>query len=191
MDDKVRRAIVEDLLPLYNDGLLSEETTRWLEEEAKENAEIQQLVSQSQQPLPKVEIESRIDHEKMFKRIHRKLSIYQIIFVAISFFLAINTSILNESFGFILWYTVLGLVTYLFYKDMKTVFLISFPPIFVWSVGNSITEYIHGELIDVTWIQFVFDTGLAAVWMSLIHYAFALIGCVIGLLIRKLRDEDD
>ncbi len=66
----------------------------------------------------------------MFKQIHRKLSMYQMIFIGVSFLLAVQTSLLNESLGFILWYTVLGLLSYLFYKDVKLVFLIAFVPTF-------------------------------------------------------------
>jgi hypothetical protein len=134
------RSIIEDLLPLYHEGLLREETVKWLEEQINRNEDYQDLFHLSQRPLPKKEIKSKMDNDEMFKKISRKLTIYQMIFVGISFFLAIQTSLLNESFGFILWYTVLGFITYTFYRDMKIVFLISFIPILVWAMGLSIHD---------------------------------------------------
>ena len=45
--DKPVRSIIEDLLPLYHEGLLSEETTQWLEEQVKGDEELQSLVAQT------------------------------------------------------------------------------------------------------------------------------------------------
>jgi hypothetical protein len=46
MDRNVTRSIIEDLLPLYSEGLLREETVRWLEQQARDNPEYQQLLEQ-------------------------------------------------------------------------------------------------------------------------------------------------
>ncbi len=48
---KPTKAIIEDLLPLYHEGLLSEETTKWLEEEANQNKDYQRLLSLSERQL--------------------------------------------------------------------------------------------------------------------------------------------
>ncbi|MFS0863931.1 hypothetical protein [Fredinandcohnia sp. 179-A 10B2 NHS] len=188
--DKHVQSIVEDLLPLYNEGLLSETTTEWLEKQIKGNEELEKIVKQSSTPLVKEEIESPVEHDKMIKAIKRKLSIYQLIFVGLSFYLAINTSILNESFGFILWYAVLGVVTFLFYKDMKIVFYISVLPIFIWSIGGSISDYVNGQ-IDHTqsFIKFLLQTTAGSFFLAMIHYLFALIGSVMGLLILKIKER--
>ncbi|XBO86762.1 hypothetical protein AAGG52_05255 [Bacillus licheniformis] len=135
MKDK-ERSIFKDLLPLYHEGLLSKETAEWIEEAAENDEELQKLLKMTEAELPKEQIESSVHESQMFKRINRKLSLYQLLFTAISFFLAIHTSLLNESFGFILWYAVLGLAVYLFYRDMKLVMLLSFAPIFIWGVGD-------------------------------------------------------
>ncbi len=123
--DKHVGHIVEDLLPLYQEGLLSDATKEWIEEQMEKNEELQKLAKVLQNPLEKEEIPetSESDRDKMFKKINRRLSLYQIIFVGLSFLLAIKTALINDSFGFILWYTILGLLIYLFYSDMKMVFL--------------------------------------------------------------------
>ncbi|MCH1625635.1 hypothetical protein [Fredinandcohnia quinoae] len=188
--DKQIRSIIEDLLPLYNEGLLSEETTNWLEEQVKRNDDFQNLLKHTVEPLEKEAINTTIEHEKMMKRINRKLSIYQIIFVAISFFLAIKTSILNESFGFILWYAVLGLLTYLFYKDFKIVLYISLLPIFIWSLGSNLTDYQSGNIDDnQTFSVFFFMSMVGSLLLSLIHFIFALLGSMMGFLIIKIKER--
>lgn len=187
--DKPVRSIIEDLLPLYHEGLLSEETTRWLEEQVKKDKELQALVAQTSRPLQNEEIESTVDHEQMIRKIKRKLSVYQLIFMAISFFLAIKTSMLNESFGFVLWYAVLGVLGYLFYKDMKIVFLISFIPIFIWSVGINIGDYLEGHVPGMTFPSYLISSFMGSLMIALIHFLFAFIGCIIGFLILKIKEE--
>lgn len=188
--DKHVRSIIEDLLPLYNEGLLSEDTTKWLEEQVEKSEELAMLVSQTNIPLEKEKIESPVDHDRMIKGIKRRLSIYQIIFVGISFFLAIHTSLLNESFGFILWYAVLGLLTYLFYKDMKIVFYISFIPMFIWSLGGNLSDYYAGHIDhSAQFVSFFFQSVGGSILLAMIHYGFALVGNLIALLIRKIWER--
>ncbi len=186
--DKYVRSIIEDLLPLYNEDLLSEKTTEWFDAQVAKDPELQKIVEQTNRPLEKIEIKSTVEPDKMFKNIKRKLSIYQLIFMAISFYLAINTSLLNDSFGFIFWYTVLGTVTYLFYKDMKIVFYISMLPIFIWSIGGNIAEYRAGHIdTSVSTMTYVFQSLTISFFTGLIHYLFALIGSLIGLLLIKIK----
>ncbi|MBP3040655.1 hypothetical protein J9303_14280 [Bacillaceae bacterium Marseille-Q3522] len=189
MDNRIH-SIIKDLLPLYNEGLLSEETTKWIEEQTSKSEELKELVSMSKRLLKKSEIKSTVDNEKMFKKINQKLSIYQIIFVAISFFLAINTSLLNESFGFILSYTILGCVTYLFYKDIKIVFLLAFIPIFIWSVGADISSYWAEETTELTFIPYLFQILISSFLFTLVHFLFSLLGSLIGWLLLKLKEKD-
>ncbi|MEH7237143.1 hypothetical protein [Bacillus sp. JJ1562] len=190
--DRRKQAIIEDLLPLYNEGLLSAETTTWLEEQIQDNKELQKLVDQSTIPLEKEEIDSPVKHDKMITNIKRRLALYQLIFVGLSFFLAIQTSMLNESFGFILWYAVLGLLTYLFYKDMKIVFYISFIPIFIWSLGGNIGDYLNGDIgSTVSFGKFLLQSAMGSILVTLIHYLFAFIGSMIGFLYLKIRNGED
>lgn len=185
------RSIIEDLLPLYHDGLLNKETTDWLERQLDQNKELQHLVDLSKQSLKKEKIEPTIHQDSAFKAIQRKLSLYQMIFVALSFLLAVNTSILNESFGFILSYTILGLITYFFYKDIRLVLSLSFIPIFIWFLGDSMIQLIRGEIqLDITLAEYVLHTFLGGIFMTGIHAVFALIGSLVALLVIKLREEN-
>lgn len=191
MKDNQTKHIIEDLLPLYEEGLLSAETTAWLEEQAKNNIEYAKLLELSSQALPNTVIKSSVDSTKMFQQINRKLAMYQIIFVALSFLLAINTSLLNESFGFVLWYAVLGVVSFLFYKDFKIVFYLSFLPIFFWSVGTNINDYFNGHYMEgITIFEFLTSSLFGSLVLSVLHFAFALIGALIAWIILKLMERD-
>lgn len=191
MKDKDIRHIIEDLLPLYAEGMLSEETTAWLEKQAKTNEEYGEWLKLAKEDLPQAELESPVDSQKMFQRVNRKLAMFQIIFVSISFLLAVNTALINESFGFILWYTVLGCITYLFYKDWKIVFYISFLPVFFWSIGSDIINYIRGHYLEgTTIVEFITGSLFGSVLVSLIHLLFAIIGCIIAWIIIKLKEGE-
>lgn len=179
--DKRMRAVAEDLLPLYGEGLLSEDTVLWLEEQLDGDEELRKLAELSGKPLAKPEPPPH-DYERMMRGVRRKLAIYQVIFMALSFYLAIRTSLLNESFEFVLWYAVLGLVTYLFYKDMRTVVAVAFVPVFLWSIGSS--------LADMGKAGFVMQI-VGAVWVSLIHFVFAWIGAAIAWLLLRTRGKDE
>lgn len=191
MSEEQIQHIIEDLLPLYEEGLLSPETERWLEEQANRNKDFKNLLTLSKQSLPKASIQSPVDTKKMFQQIHRKLALYQIIFVALSFLLAIQTSLLNDSFGFILWYTVLGFVTFIFYKDMKIVFFISFLPIFLWSMGSNLMIYFNGHFYgEMTVARFFLEFVLGSLMLSIIHFVFAVIGMTIAWLVLKLKERN-
>lgn len=169
-------SIVEDLLPLYTEGLLQEETTVWLEAHLEGCVECRKLAETAFDPVMEKQIPSPINNDKMIAKINFRLSIYQIIFVGISFFLAMQTTLLNESFGFILSYTILGLITYLFYKNIKIVITISFFPVFIWSSWE---------------LFFDFQSMIGSFSIAVIHLIFALIGSAIGALILKLRESEE
>ena len=180
--------IIEDLLPLYNEQLLKEETKQWVEEHLSECESCCSLSKKVKEELPKESFTSSSDSNLMLKKVNRRLSSYQIVFVALSFFFAVKTSMLNSSFEFILWYTVLGLITYLFYRDIKIVFLLAFIPIFLWSVGEGVMDYTSGNYDkSVSFISFLLSCIGSAVFTSVIHYIFAVIGSVMGMLIEKIR----
>lgn len=190
MKDKHVRYIVEDLLPLYEEGLVSDKTKEWIETQLQQDEELKKLAENFHNPLEKEELPkiSEKEQEKIFKNIQRKLSLYQIIFVAFSFLLANQTALLNDSFGFILWYTVLGLVIYLFYTDMKIVFYVSFIPIFLWSIVDGLSN-LSNNTGDISIFSYVFSLLISSVVISLLHYFFAFVGSIVGLLIKKLKNE--
>jgi hypothetical protein len=170
-------SVIEDLLPLYNEGLLQEETIDYVESHLNSCADCAELGILSAEPVIEETLSSPINQEKMMSKITFRLSLYQIIFVSISFLLAIRTTLLNDSFGFILSYTVLGLLTYLFYKNIKIVIAITFLPVFLWSIGTAVAEtnfdYIYGSLI-----------------VAGLHLLFALIGAIIAWLVLQLKGNE-
>lgn len=192
--NKYEKYIIQDLLPLYEEDLLSDETKEWLDMKLEEKQEYKLLLQKLQKPLEKGDIPevTDADREKMFKKIHRKLTIYQFIFVAISFILSIQTALLNDSFGFIPSYTVLGFVVYLFYSNMKMVFLLSFVPIFIWSVLAGIFGF-SNEPVDKELSAFAygFNVFQMALILSAIHYLFAFVGSLIALIFKKMKNEEN
>ncbi|HLU23876.1 MAG TPA: zf-HC2 domain-containing protein [Bacillaceae bacterium] len=178
--------IAEDLLPLYNEGLLQDETVEWLESHLATCENCRELAEISKEPVAKEKIESTIDNEKMFTKIKLRLSIYQIIIVAISFIFAIKTSMLNNSLEFILSYTVLGVITYLFYKSFWIVGAITFLPLFIWSLVDSFINYFNGH---INFNQLILGFP-GAFFIGAIHLIFAFIGSLVGLLILKLKESE-
>lgn len=174
--------IAEDLLPLYNEGLLQKETSEWLEDHLKSCESCRELAELSKEPIKKTEVAPSIDYEKMMKKNNLKLAIYQIILVAISFFFAMETSLLNNSFGFILSYTILGFVTYLFYQRLLMVITIAFLPNFIWSIV---------DIVSGTDSHLTFDAILGSFFIAMLHVFFAAIGSLIGFLVLKLREKGE
>ncbi|GIN90746.1 zf-HC2 domain-containing protein [Siminovitchia terrae] len=170
--------IVEDLLPLYHEGLIQAETTAWLEEHLKSCESCRELSNLSKDPVQKETIRSSVDNDQMFAKINLKLSVYQIIFVALSFFFAMKTSLLNESFGFILTYTILGFVTYFFYQRLIIVVTIAFLPTFIWSLAQSMNETVS-----------ILEAISGALFLALIHLLFAIIGSLVAFLLIKFKKE--
>lgn len=173
--------IAEDLLSLYSEGLLQEETKDWLENHLHSCEHCKEMATLTQIPLEKEPIPPTVDQEKMFKKINLKLSIYQIILIALSFLFAIHTSLLNDSFEFILSYTILGFLTYLFYRSFLLVATISFLPNFLWSVIDILQH--PSELATI------FNTIVGAVGIAMIHLLFAMAGSAIGFLTLKIMEN--
>jgi hypothetical protein len=170
--------IARDLMPLYREQLLHEETDAWLKEHLSSCRECREMAELSDEPLEEAPIPSPIDNNKMFAKIHLKLAVFQIIFVAISFFFAMKTSLLNNSFGFILSYALLGFAAYLFYKKIFIAAVIAFLPNFIWSLFDSAGG---GSPF--------FEMLLGAAFIACIHLIFALIGCVLAILLLKIWKE--
>lgn len=184
--------IVEDLLPLYSEGLLSAETEKWVKNHLESCSHCSNLEQKTGEPMTEEAIASPIQHEKMMSNITLKLTFYQMIFIGISFFLALKTALLNDSFGFILSYTVLGFVTYLFYKSFKLTIVIAFLPIFAWSLSTTIPISENDLGNSSTHLFTLFSQTLAgSMIIAGIHLGFALIGALIGLLSLKLKESRD
>src|SRR5699024_5145673 len=180
--------IVEDLLPLYVEGLLQDETTEWLEKHLEQCESCKKLAKMTENPLVEVSSQPTKSNEKMIKRIQFKLNIYQMIFVCVSFIFAMRTSLLNDSMGFILSYTLLGFVLFLFYKSYKTVVAIALLPTFFWSIGTILLDL--NQEFTGTIFQQNYQIIVGSLFVAFLHLIFSIIGATIGLLVHKLKEGE-
>lgn len=184
--------IVEDLLPLYNDGLLQEETKNWLEGHLASCDTCKELHRLSTKPIQSEQIEADVDYEKMIQRNNLKISLYQFLFVGISFFLATRSMILMEDFSFVLYYTILGFVTYLFYKRYLIVLLISFMPIFLYQLASFLMKIkLLIQTLDTSLGRILWNFLFGSVISGGISLLFAVLGASIGLFTLKLFEGED
>ncbi len=177
--------IIQDLLPLYEEELLQEETARFVEEHLKSCQECRQIAEQSQIPLP-AEAARNGGSKNMIRKITLKLTTIQIFFVAIAFILAISTTIMNDNSGFILTYALLGAVTYLFYRSIVIAIMLAGIPNFIWNCLLYMTDW-FGKFYAQS-----FSEALSIALTSLmIHIIFTFIGIMIGFCILKIREENN
>lgn len=177
-------AVTQDLLPLYEEGLLQQDTQRFVEEHLQSCQDCRHIAEQSQIPLPsKVQVAS--SPQKMIRKITVRLTTIQIFFVAIAFILAMSTTIINDNSGFILTYSILGTITYLFYRSVLVVVLLAGVPNFIWNCLLYMTDW-FGEFYAQS-----FSEALQIALISLIiHLLFTFIGIVIGFCILKISEEN-
>lgn len=183
--------IVEDLLPLYEEDLLQTETKNWVDHHltsCKPCSQLANIEFEALSALPKPETSA----EQMMQRAQVKLTIYQILFVLLSFVFAMNTSLLNESFAFILSYFILGAVTYYFYQNVVLTVLLASIPIFIWTIFDSIQSFSslqawYADQIGYYSSPFFMFSQLAlgGLLMALIHTLFAMLGALTVYLIKK------
>jgi hypothetical protein len=109
----------------------------------------------------------------------------QIIFIAIAFMLAMSTTVMNGSVGFVLTYTILGALTYLFYRSIPIALLIAALPTFLWSCLLYMTD-----LFGNFYVESISEALGMALLVSVIHLLFTIIGIAIGFCILKIREEN-
>lgn len=144
-------------------------------------------MEKSREPLP-VEVPSApTDYATMMRKIQRKLSIMQLIFMALSFFMALSTSMMGGSFGFVFWYAVLGLVSYLFYRNVWLGLLVSFVPIFLWLFVDTFQGWVQGSVEGTGFFGFLLMALVGALVGAGIHTLFALGGMAIGWLFARKK----
>ncbi len=188
--------IVEDLLPLYEENLLQEETISWVNGhltscpacKAKTNIELTQLPT----PVPNKTAAT------MMKNAQLKLSIYQLIFVLLSFVFAMSTSIFTGSFQFILSYFVLGICTFSFYRNWILTICIAMIPIFMWTIYDTIASfgsYSHWYLQQMEYHDSIFSLFInlmgGGLLMGLIHTIFTLLGAIVVVLVTKSFEKEN
>ncbi len=96
---------------------------------------------------------------------------------------AINSSLLGNQMGFVISYAIFGCLSYLFYKNIWIVFIISSVPVFVWAIIDNLTN----ELYITTYSLTEFGALLmGAGYIALLHTIFALVGAAFAILLRKI-----
>ena len=163
-------SIVEDLLPLYFKRTLQSDTVRFIENHLTSCACCQQLASV--QPLPSQKIPMK-----------RTLTFFHLIFIVLSFMFALNSSLLGNNLSFIVSYAIFGCLTYLFYKNIWIVFVISFTPVFVWAI---IDNYFTPLYITHTGFSDISALLVGASFIAILHTIFALLGSAMAIILRKI-----
>lgn len=184
-------SIVEDLLPLFEEDLLQPETKQWVEKHLATCDQCGDYMTSSSIQIPAEAIQPIKTANKMMKNVQLKLSIYQILFVALSFILAMSTNILSDSFAFVLTYFLLGFLTFLFYRNWLIALAISFIPIFVWAMVEPILSY--GSYANYMAEQGEFGVLyliLGGLLVGIIHTIFTLLGSVVALLFQKVFEKE-
>ncbi|MGN7477066.1 zf-HC2 domain-containing protein [Solibacillus silvestris] len=189
--------IAEDLLPLYEENLVQTETKQWIEQHLASCPNCKKLTSIEMEALPPLTPPKKAA-AKMIQHAHLKLTIYQLVFVILSFAFAMNTSLLNESFAFILSYFILGIVTFYFYRHIILTLLLAFVPIFIWTIYAAIASYgsyskWYADQIThySSTASLVMNSVSGGVWTAFIHTLFTVLGIlVVKLLIQAFKKED-
>lgn len=178
--------IVQDLFPLYEEDLLQLETKQFIETHLQSCQKCRSIAQQAQIPLP-TKINMDQDSKKMIRKITRKLTTIQIFFIAIAFILAMGTTVLVDTndFLFILTYSLLGLVTYLFYRSFLVTFLLAGIPNFLWNCLLYMTNW-----FDDIYVKNFSEAFQLAITSLIIHLIFTLVGSIIGFCILKIREKN-
>ena len=189
--------LVEDLWPLYEEGLVQSETKQWIEQHVQHCVYCQQLHDGAVETIPVPE--SMMTPEQTIAKTTFKLHIYQLLLVTLSFIVAMNTSLLSkQGFHFILSYFVLGIAVYYFYKNGWLTVLVAFIPNAIWTVYDSIMSYgsvaqwWEQSLIDnpSVW-QIVSHQIAGALFVGVLHTLFAVLGICFVVLIQKAFEKEN
>ena len=175
-------AITQDLLPLYEEELLQPETKKFVDEHLQNCDECRGVAEQSQIPLAPIE-KSELSSKKMIRKITLRLTTIQVFFVAIAFILAMTTSVMNSSVGFVVTYPILGAITYLFYRSVVVSLLIAAIPTFLWSCLLYMTDLLANYYAD----SFLEALGMALISL-VIHMLFTIIGIAFGFCVRNILE---
>lgn len=162
-------AIIKDLLPLYQKELLQAPTKAFVEQHLAACPQCQQLASAKQ----------AIQHDSPMKK---TLAFFHIIFIVLSFMFALNSSLLGNQQGFMISYAIFGCLSYLFYKNIWIVFIISSVPVLVWAIIHNLHNGLYTFAYSFAEIGALL---IGAGYIALLHTIFALIGAAFAITMRK------
>lgn len=175
-------ALTQDLLPLYEEQLLSPDSQQIVEQHLQSCPNCRQIAEQSKIPLP-TKVAPQPSAKKTIRNITIRLTTIQIIFVVIAFILALSSVITNDNRIFILTYTLLGAATFLFYRSIIMPILIVSIPTFICVCVKYMTNLL-GSYYEETFLE-----GLSvAIFAFIVYMFFACIGIVIGYCIHKFKE---
>lgn len=187
--------IIEDLYPLYEEGLVHEHTATFIEEHLKSCSQCSNRFLSKQSELNAPVEKSKVSAAISIKKTQSKLAVYQLLIMLLSFYFAMTTNLFAESLDFILTYFILGLVTFLFYRSWLLTFLIAFLPVFFIGFYETAmapnafrlykSDYLGGNIFAFIWMHFI-----GATFTAILHTIFAMLGAVVALLITKLKKEE-
>ncbi|MEA0562139.1 zf-HC2 domain-containing protein [Lysinibacillus irui] len=163
-------SIVEDLIPLYKKQALQKPTIAFIEQHLESCQKCQQLTSSKQLPIE-------------YLPMKRTLSFFHIVFIVLSFMFAINSSLLGNQKGFVISYALFGCLSYLFYKNIWIIFIISSVPVFVWAINNNLNNELYTTSYSLTEIGALI---VGAGYIALLHTIFALLGAAFAILLRRI-----
>ncbi len=162
--------IIEDLLPLYKKQMLQASTLIYVEQHLAKCPHCQQLFSS-------------VQIQKEYIPMKKTLSFFHIIFIVLSFMFAINSSLLGNQMGFVISYAIFGCLSYLFYKNIWIVFIISSVPVLVWAIIDNLTNELYITAYSLTEFGALV---MGASYIALLHTIFALVGAAFAILLRKI-----
>lgn len=187
--------IIEDLYPLYEEELVHENTAEFIEQHVNSCLHCSSRFLGKQIELAAPVEKPKVSAALSVKKTQSKLAVYQMLIMLLSFYFAMTTNLFEESFGFILTYFILGLVTFLFYRSTLLTFLIAFLPIFFISfyetalTPNAYRLY-EGDH-DGNIFMFIYTNIIGATFMAIMHTVFALLGEAVAYFITKLKKEEN
>ena len=163
-------SVIEDLLPLYVKYDLQIDTMRFIENHVVICEHCQQLIR-----LHSTSTQNSVKNGT--------LAFFHLIFIVLSFMFALNSSLLGNHLGFIGSYALFGCLTYLFYKNVWLVFIISFTPVFIWAIISNVFTSLYITQSSLS------DVGIlliGASFIAILHTIFALFGSAIAIIIKKI-----
>lgn len=188
--------LVEDLWPLYEEGLVQPQTREWIEEHCASCVHcrlLQQQVAIEQIP------EATVTADQAITRVTRKLQLYQLLLLSISFLFAMNTTLFSEqAFQFILSYFVLGIVVFSFYRSWLLTLLIAFIPSAIAAIYETAHSYMS---ISQWWTQEIINYGSVgalvigyigiALFAGTLHSVFTMLGATVAALLKKAYSKEE